>query len=369
MDDPLTLYGVPHSLYAGKVRAYLRKQQIAYRERPPTDAHFVDTILPLIGRRVIPVVELADGTVIQDSVEIIDHFEPRGVRLTAYPTGPRQLAVAHVLELYAVVGLLRHAMHYRWSYLAQQKTFLTDAFTAARSPDQAASAMARMQSYLPMLGVNAKTIPAIEASYGELLAHLDGHFAQYPYLLGHRPSVGDYAMFGPLFAHLGRDPVPLAIMQNSAPRVYRWIERMNAPDLDTVEFSDTGSGFLADDQIPPSLGPLLNQIALEIIPDLIAQRDWIGRFAQTGAAIPGQPVSDSPHPVIGDTESSFRGRAYRGDAQPYLLFLWQRLLSASRSQAARQLLSDHGLSALIDRPLPMSVERHGYVEHWAMPAE
>ena len=50
------------------------------------------------------------------------------MRYSAYPKTPRQLAVAHLFELYSVLGLTRHAMHYRWSYLDRQKAFLQDAF-------------------------------------------------------------------------------------------------------------------------------------------------------------------------------------------------------------------------------------------------
>ena len=33
----------------------------------------------------------------------------------------------------------------------------------------------------------------------------------YPYLLGGRPSIADFGFMAPLFAHLGRDPVPAAL--------------------------------------------------------------------------------------------------------------------------------------------------------------
>ena len=47
----------------------------------------------------------------------------------------------------------------------------------------------------------------------------------------------------PLYAHLGRDPVPKALMQSLAPNVYRWVERMNQPQPLAGEF-------LAGDEIP-----------------------------------------------------------------------------------------------------------------------
>ena len=291
-DRPVTLWGLPHSLYSGRARAYLRKQRIAYVERAPTDPAFAERIVPAIGRAIIPVVELADGAIIQDTVDIIDHFEGEDtppIPHPAYPGDARLLALAHLVELYAVVGLTRHAMHYRWSYLPEQELFLRDAFATGGDAQRAEATMARMHSYLPMLGVDAATIPAIEDSFAELLATLDAHFARFPFLLGATPSIADYALFGPMFAHLGRDPVPLAIMQKSAPRVFRWVERMHAPGLDLVDFGQPAPEF-AEDALPATLPPLLAQIARELTPDLTDRLAFLRDYVAEHQPQPGEPV-------------------------------------------------------------------------------
>ena len=366
MTQPVVLYGLPHSLYTGKVRSYFRKQGIAYREMPPSDSRFTVEIVPRIGRGIIPVVELADGTVIQDTVDIIDHFEREGQLYAAYPSGPRQRAVAHLFELYSVVGLTRHAMHYRWSYLKQQEAFLRDAFGVGGDPDRTAKTMARMHSYLPMLGVTPETIPQIEQSYRELLAGLNAHFAQQPYLLGGLPSIGDYALFGPLFAHLGRDPVPLAIMQHDAPKVFRWVERMHAPDLDTVEYGDVAAAYLRDDEIADTLGPVLQQIAAEILPDCMDRLAVLKQHTASGLAVPGQPVTAKPHQrIIGTARTSFRSVPYEGGVQPYIFFLWQRLRDAASGHAdVKTLFAEHGLEQLVTAELPVRVERSENIEVW-----
>ena len=250
-----TLYGAPHSLYTGKVRSYLRKQGIAYVEKSPSDPAFRSEILPQIGRSIIPVLVCPDGRVVQDSVDIFAHLEAQGVRLTAKPPGLKQQLLAHIVELYASLGMTRHAMHYRWSYLADQEAFLLDAFGAGAGTDAAVKVMSRMASYLPPLGVTSATAPLIEASYEALLGILEAHFARHPYLLGAQPSLGDYGLLGPMFAHLGRDPVPAGIMKRKAPKVFRWVERMNAPDLDMPEYRAQPAGYLAGDEIPDTLAP------------------------------------------------------------------------------------------------------------------
>ena len=54
------LYGLPHSLYTGKVRAYLRKRGLAYVERSPAHPDFRAEVVPRIGRAIIAG-EIADG--------------------------------------------------------------------------------------------------------------------------------------------------------------------------------------------------------------------------------------------------------------------------------------------------------------------
>ena len=40
-----------------------------------------------------------------------------------------------------------------------------------------------------------------------------------PFLLGHRPSIGDFGLLAPIYAHLYRDPVPGFILRT------RWVYR------------------------------------------------------------------------------------------------------------------------------------------------
>ena len=73
------LYGAPHSLYTGKARCYLRKQRIDYVERLPSHPTYVNEIAPTIGRNIIPVIVTSSGQIIQDTIDIIDHFEANGI--------------------------------------------------------------------------------------------------------------------------------------------------------------------------------------------------------------------------------------------------------------------------------------------------
>ncbi|MGB0450122.1 MAG: glutathione S-transferase N-terminal domain-containing protein, partial [Porticoccaceae bacterium] len=89
MSESVVLYGTPHSLYTGKARAYLRKHSIAFDERMPGDPRYANEIMPVIQRLMIPVIQLDDGTVIQDSMAIINHFEHSDQgKFSIYPESP-----------------------------------------------------------------------------------------------------------------------------------------------------------------------------------------------------------------------------------------------------------------------------------------
>lgn len=370
------LYGVPHSLYTGVVRCYLRTQGIAYVERPTSHPDFAQRIMPVIGRSIIPVLELADGTIIQDSVDIIDHFERETVNWPAYPQGPLQRILAIIVQYYGSQGMLRHAMHYRWSYLDEQEAFLRDAFATGSGPDMAEKLMARMRSYLPQLGVTEASIPLIEQSFETLLDILEQHFRVHPYLFGGRPSVADYGLIGPMFAHLGRDPVPADLMKRRAPRVFRWVERMTAPGLDVPEFARYGTHYYPDDTLPETLTPLFAHIAEEIFPELTDKLIFMDTHVEQLEPADGQPVSDKPHQrYIGQVDTQFRSVPMTAGVQPYLLYLLRRadavMQSLGGSERSRVIagLQHHGLEQALPGDRGYSVGRRDHIEVWEVPQE
>ncbi|WP_339801790.1 glutathione S-transferase family protein [uncultured Marinobacter sp.] len=365
------LYGVPHSLYTGIARCYLRTQGIAYTELAPNHPDFAERILPVIKRSIIPVLETPDGEFIQDSLDIIDHFEQQGVAYPAYPHGTLQTVLAVIIQYYGTQSMLRHAMHYRWSVRDQQEGFLRDAFAAGAGEAMAEKVMARMNSYLPRLGVTVQSVPVIEQSYEELLAILETHFGEHPYLLGGRPSIADYGLIGPMFAHLGRDPVPSHLMKLKAPKVFRWVERMTAPGLDTPEYPGYGDDFVADDQVPETLRPLLAHIASEIFPELTDKLAFMDAAIAEHKPRDGDPVSEKPHQrYIGLVDTRYRGVPVQAGVEPYLMYVLRRadhaLAGASDQDRERVMayLGQLGLAEAVPGERGYSVTRRGQIEVW-----
>ena len=210
------LYGSEHSLFTGKARAYLRFKGLDWQEKAATREVYLNTILPRIGAPIIPVLETDAGEYIQDTTDIIDFLEARHPQVSVYPSTPVQRLVALLLELYGDEWLIIPAMHYRWSVLDQHYDFVMSEFGKLSDPTASLEQQIALgektsrpfRGMVPALGITEETIPGIEEAYLAFLEQLDRHFAQFDFLLGSRPSIGDYGLMGPLYAHLGRDPVP-----------------------------------------------------------------------------------------------------------------------------------------------------------------
>ena len=145
--DVYTLWGVAHSYYTGKIRSYLIKKGIAFRELYPPHPRFQTHVAPSVGLMVVPILETPDGRLIQDTSEMIDHFEALFPQPLMIPQAPVQRAVAWLLGAFGSEGLLAPGMHYRWSYRAQQENFLRAEFGRAShsGPDRRSSTAVRQR--------------------------------------------------------------------------------------------------------------------------------------------------------------------------------------------------------------------------------
>ena len=259
----VTLYGSSLSLYTGRARSYLIKAGIPYEETLPNSPHFAKNVLPKMGeRQSIPVIETEDGEVIRDGAAIIDHYESNnGQRFS--PVTPMQKTLSLLFDVIGTEGLLRPAMHYRWDFPKENLDFLTFHFESFIPPipdrkEKAEEQMNRMRSAGKSFGAVPANFELIESLYNTLIEKLDHHFAQYPYLLGNKPCIGDFGLIAPLFGHLGRDPVAIRLLQTKAIRLFRWVERMNRPDPDFGEFGPGAGAYIEGDRIPDSLIEVLS---------------------------------------------------------------------------------------------------------------
>ncbi|NCZ64430.1 MAG: glutathione S-transferase domain-containing protein, partial [Cellvibrionales bacterium] len=66
---------MPHSLYSGRARSYLIKNQIPFVERSTGHESFKAEVLPKGKLPTIPTMVTVEGEVIRDGAAIIEHFE------------------------------------------------------------------------------------------------------------------------------------------------------------------------------------------------------------------------------------------------------------------------------------------------------
>ncbi|MBP6683091.1 MAG: glutathione S-transferase family protein [Halioglobus sp.] len=335
--NPLTLWCTPHSLYSGKVRSYLIKKGLPFRELLPPHPRFGAQVIPAVRHFVVPVVETTDGKFIQDSTVIIEELERRFPERPMVPTTPVQRVVAGLLGGFGSEGLLSIAMHYRWSYRAEQEHFLQAEFgrAAHHGPDRAerlaagAGLMDYFNGFLPNLGISPETTAAFEASFEDLLDVLDVHFQHYPYLLGGLPSTADFGFMAPLFAHLARDPVPSSLMKNRAPNVYRWTERMNLPAIADGEFPEQALEWFPDDAIPATLEPVLRLMFQDWGTQLLADAAFVNAWIESNPDVQkGQLASADGqrkvHPALGEIRYSWRGVTVKRASAPHGLWHFER---------------------------------------------
>ncbi len=357
----LTLYGQKLSWYSTKVRAYLQYKGIDFFEESPTLFTYYWTIRRRFGNPAMPVVVTRSGEWIQDSSVIIEKLEAAYPAPAITPANPVQRFAAGLIELWADEFWHVGAVHTRWSYPdknyplweAEMSKGLAPCLPGFLQRKLAAIPKQMMLDYLPQLGIVKEQIRLIDRWLDQQLDALDCHFATMPYLLGSRPSIADFALFGPLDGHIYRDVSSRGPLIDSRPHLHAWVQRLSTrkPQPWPGEFTDS-------DGLPRTLEPLLRSIFREMNPYLEgvlrevctmlparARREKLPRFTPTVSF----PFADGTH--------------YR-QGMPYALWMAQRLLDdwntlpgteASRVAAAMNELGGERFLAL-DIP---RLQRHG----------
>ena len=317
------MYGSKLSYYSGKARAYLDWKGLDYEEVRASPEIYGEIILPRIGWPVIPVITGPDDEILQDTSDIIDTLEARHGGLSVFPDGPAQRLAALLFELWGDEWLVMAAMHYRWAY---NQEFTYAGFGEMFAPEASTEEQieigreraAMFEGSLPFLGVDARTVPGIEATYTRMLGQLDAHFSKHDMLFGDRPSIGDLGLYGPLYAHLYYDPESRKVMEEHGPKTAQWVRRMRDP-------RGQGGDFLAGDEVPDTLLPILNDQMSWQFPVLVSTAKALTEWAKdqsSGAEVPR---------AIGQHEFQI------GDAKgermifPFNLWMLQRPLDYYRS--------------------------------------
>ncbi len=352
-------YGWLVSPYSAKTRSYLRYKQIPFDDIEIGAVGLFTKVKRAVGRPVMPTIRRPDGRWMQDSSEIIDALEREHLQPSITPTGACQRVASLLLELHADEWLPIVAMYTRWT-IAENRRFAVNEFARSGLPRVPrflgrrliAPVAKKMASYLPILGVDTQTSPGIARFSEQLIADLDRHLGSYPYLLGSRPCIGDFALYGPLWAHCYRDPGSRYLFDD-ATNLTAWFERLARPPAEVGEF-------LPDDEVPETLDPVFATLFAE-------QWPYIQKLV---AAITGycrsHPDAQRVPRALGNCEFEIGGA--RGSRRLITFSQWmaQRPLDVYASSSVAQRahidswLARIGAPGALDLAIEYPLERHQF---------
>ncbi len=356
----IKLYGSEFSLFTGKARSYLKKKGIPFEEVTSTLKVYKNFIIPRTGVRFIPVLQTPEDQVIQDTTVIIDAMEERFPERSMYPSTPKQKLVSLLLEVYGDEWLVIPAMHYRWNFPQQNERFIYAAFGSMVLPNApkfiqrflGKKVGAKFKGFVPRLGISEKNIPALESSYERLLSDLDAHFSEHDFLLGGKPSIGDFGLVGPLYAHLYRDPAPGALMREIAPNVCKWVERM-------ISDEPADGDFLANDEIPDTLLPILQRMASEQLPVLLDTDQRLSEWRKLN------PERKDVERFIGMHKFEVEGVEAERAVLPFSLWMFRRPVdfykSIENTEEVDQLLASAGFGEALKAGLANSLDKENNI--------
>lgn len=288
-----SLYGWLVSPYTAKVRSMLHHKGITFSDTTPTATQLLTRVRPAVGRLIMPAVHLSDGSWRQDSALICDEIEAEHPEPNLRPSGAAQQLASSLLELHADEWLPLLALHYRW---AHNEAWAVDEFARCGFPLLPGSLGAqlvrpvasKMKSIRRVQGAAPGTHAGIEAYAASLISHLEEHLRSsgLPFLLGGRPCRGDFALYGPLWSHLFRDPSSRPLYEE-ATHVVAWFERLHGhaadaafpnlpcrvPPSHAANDADATAAFLPADEVPESLDGLFKGVFAE-------QWDFLARLSQ-----------------------------------------------------------------------------------------
>ena len=370
MTDPYTLYGSYASYYTAKSRSHLRKKGISFIERLPSESRFRNHVRPASGSHRIPQLLTPDGQVIQDSIEILDHLEARFPELPAFPETPRQRTFVHLMELMGSEGLVGLAWRHRWLFeenLGFVKADFGRSFRPQGSNEELhkyGSLIAdRMMSYgLPATSESLRA--DLNQQYLAGLQLFENHLQDHPYFLGGHPSAADYAVMGAMHAHLGRDPAGLSFMQQHAPRVFRWVEHMLTPEVQSPEFHDYPVAYPADDEVPDTALAFLRHLLDRYGETFVLSSLAFQQTMDSENPSSGHPLdTQTDQPALGPAEVTFNGRSQEHRANLHHVWIAQRsqryfqnLHEAEQNQIIAMLASANG-TGLLSAPIKWVIER------------
>lgn len=340
------------SYFSGKVRAYLRyKDRMGdlgdgFEDILATPELLAGLLTPSTGSGAVPQMQTEDGRWVQDSSDIIDFIEARHAGAPVVPSivdAPRQALASYIIELLADEWMVVPGFWERWHYSlsgvepnhVDYNAMQWGSVFAAGAPgkDRLAAGAGVFEGMfgiseartnprgvyagLVHLGCTEETEQAWWTSMENILGLLDTHFGAHDFLLGGQPSLGDFGLFGPLYAHLYRDATSGFLLRTGHPIVTEWVERTNGQNVEARTYdqklyslgesgelvarpaTSDGGQWLTDDLMPATLDAIVGVFFDEMWPMLRSTMEKTAAFIasdahQSGDELPGKTFFADP---------------------------------------------------------------------------
>ena len=275
--DRIRIMGGTGSPYTKKMLAVMRYRQIPYSliwgdPGPVLDEMGLARPKPLL-LPVLVMPQLDGGDVARcDSTPIIRDLEAIYAGRSVLPDDPAIAFLDYLIEDFGDEWCTKYMFHYRWhpaesadnasARLPLGHNICLDSEEHRRAKEDFAR---RQIDRLYVVGSNEMTAPVIDRSYQRFLAIMEAHLATQPFILGNRPGVGDFAIYGQLSQLVGFDPTPRAIAHDVSPRAVEWVDLME--DQSGLESDDQAWTDVGD--LPDTLRELLKEIGRVYVPAML----------------------------------------------------------------------------------------------------
>jgi glutathione S-transferase len=195
-------YDWPYSPFCMKVRAILDYKGVAYESVHPLKAR---GLLSRRGTGKVPAIEL-DGQFITDSTDIAHALDARFPDPPLLPDDPRERGLCHAIEDWADESLYFIGLYYRW-FEAEGRKPIPLAFGKSIQGRVAYRYYSRLiLKQLRGQGTLRKSPEDVARDLERNLDAVEAMLGDGPYVLGDKPYLCDFALWGQL-NYLSRTPV------------------------------------------------------------------------------------------------------------------------------------------------------------------
>lgn len=301
--DMYRVHGLTRSYFTRKVTGYLDYTGRPWVLEPGLHEHADAEAAGWNGG--IPLLFLPDGTPTWDSTAILEHLDTTGGP-SVLPDDPTLRFLAHLLDDFSDEWFYRPAVGSRWSYedntqaagwqLAEELSSVTG-FPGATTRELV---VATMQASLAKLGVTADNIDTwMDEVLVAWLRAVDPVLAEHGYLLGGRPCLADFAVFGANAAHFVGDPYCRSVVDEHGPHSVAHTHRLMVPWRH--EFGD----WIEPDDVSEALIGVLAEMGRHYLP-------WVAEATREGGAsielAPGIGADISSTPFLDRARGIMLGR-------------------------------------------------------------